>query len=215
MKTILFLLFISPFFLQVNIRAQKKELIPDLSEVINSEVWSVVNRKASFDQGVYLDKRPGDGVLYLKDFVLANGKIELDIKGKNEQGASFVGIAFHGLNDSTFDAVYFRPFNFKSPDPGRSSHSVQYHAEPQYGWSRLRQEFPGKYESAINPVPDPDSWFHATVIIEYPAVKVFVDNSETPSLTVTQLSTRKKGWIGFWVGNTSDGYFRNLKITSY
>jgi len=213
MKTKLVLLIITSLFPDVNVQAQKSVLTPDLSEVTNSKIWSVLNRKATYDQAVYLDKKFGDGILWLNKFVITNGRIELDIKGKNEQGASFVGVAFHGLNDTTFDAIYFRPFNFKNP--ARSNHSLQYVSEPQYGWSRLREEFPGKYESVINPVPDPEDWFHATIVIEYPVVKVFVDNAETPSLTINQLSARKKGWVGFWVGNTSDGYFRNLKITSF
>lgn len=213
MKTILFLLFIFPLFLQVNIHAQKSVLIPDLSEATNSKIWSVINRKVTYDQAVYLDKKPGDGILRLNDFIFKNGSIELDIKGKNEQGASFVGVAFHGLDNSTFDAIYFRPFNFKNAD--RRNHSVQYVSLPQYDWNKLREQFPGKYENVINPVPDPDAWFHATIVIEYPNVKVFVDNAKTPSLTISQLSTRKEGWVGLWVGNTSEGYFRNLKITAY
>jgi hypothetical protein len=208
-KTLLFLL--SILVCGGNIHAQQRVLIPDLSEVNNSKIWSVSNRKANYDRAVYLDKKFGDGILWLNKLVFTNGKIELDIKGKNEQGASFVGIAFHGLNDSTFDAVYFRPFNFKSSD--RGNHAVQYVSEPQYTWSKLREEFPGKYENAVIPVPDPDDWFHAVIIVEYPVVKVFVNSSESPCLTINQLSDRKQGWVGFWVGNTSDGYFRNLKIS--
>ena len=65
----------------------------------------------------------------------------------------------------------------------------------------------------MTPVPDPTDWFHATIIINYPDVKVFVDNSDEPSLSVEKLNSRKEGWIGFWVGHGSEGYFRNLKIT--
>jgi len=213
MKISRFLFFGLPLIMSLNVQAQKNELAPDLSEVTNPKIWFVSNRKVTFDKAVYLDKKPGDGILWLSKSVFANCKIELDIKGRNEQGASFVGVAFHGLNDSTFDAIYFRPFNFKSPE--RRNHSVQYIAEPEYGWSRLREEFPGKFENEVNPLPDPDAWFHATISIEYPVVKVFVNGSESPSLTINQLSSRKQGWIGFWVGNTSDGYFKNLKISTF
>jgi len=213
MKATMLFLFISPLFLKTTIQAQKSVLTPDLSEVNNSKIWSLLNRKVTYDQAVYLDKKFGDGILWLKKSSFTNGRIDLDIKGRSEQGTSFVGFAFHGLNDTTYDAIYFRPFNFKNRD--RSNHSVQYVSEPQFGWSRLREEFPGKYENGVNPVPDPDAWFHATIVIEYPVVKVFVNNAESPSLTVNQLSSRKEGWVGFWVGNTSDGYFRNLKITIY
>ncbi len=143
--------------------------------------------------------------------MFANGLIELDIKGKDERGKSFVGLAFHGLNDSIYDVVYFRPFNFESPD--RNGHSVQYISHPEYTWHKLRKEHPEQYENPVIPVPDPADWFHVAIIVDYPDVKVFVDNSDEPSLTIKQLSSRKEGWIGFWVGHNSEGYFRNLKIT--
>ncbi len=191
--------------------AQHKELIPDLSNAADARLWSVHNRALEYDSAVYLDGKPGDGLLRLRDVTFANGTIELDIKGKDVQGRSFVGIAFHGLNDSTFDAIYFRPFNFRNPQ--RKTHSVQYIAHPANPWYTLRAEHPGVYENLIAPAPAPDDWFHALVTIEYPVVKVFVNNSKEPSLTVSQLSSRKKGWIAFWVGNESDGWFKNLKIT--
>jgi CubicO group peptidase (beta-lactamase class C family) len=119
-------------------------------------------------------------------------------------------LAFHGLNDSTYDAVYFRPFNFKNLE--RSNHSVQYISHPKYTWYKLREENPGKYENTVKPIPNPEEWFHAAIVVEYPIVKVFLNNSEEPSLTINQLSTRISGKIGFWVGNNSEGYFKNLKI---
>ena len=133
----------------------------------------------------------------------------MDIKGKDIRGRSFVGIAFHGIDDS-FDAVYFRAFNFKSPE--RNTHSVQYISHPTYTWSKLRKEFPQKYENVVNPVPDPNDWFHVKIDIQYPYVKVYVNNSETASLEISQLSEHKKGWLGLWVGNNSEGMYRNLVI---
>jgi hypothetical protein len=40
-----------------------------------------------------------------------------------------------------------------------------------------------------------------------------VNDIAAPVMDVKQLSDRKTGWIGVWVGNTSDGDFANLKIT--
>ncbi len=190
--------------------AQQNEIIPDLAKINDSKLWVLHNREINIDQEVHLDGRPGDGLLWIKEPIFTNGSIELDIRGKDERGKSFVGIAFHGLNDSTYEAIYFRPFNFKNPD--RSGHSVQYISHPEYPWYILRQEHPEKYENAISPVPEPNDWFHVTVVIEYPTVNVFVNNSKKPSLTIDQLISRKEGWVGFWVGNNSEGYFRNLKV---
>lgn len=191
--------------------AQQNIIIPNLTKNNYSKIWITYNREAQIREHVHLNAKPGDGFLKIKEPIFANGKIELDIRGKDEQGRSFVGVAFHGLNDSTFDAIYFRPFNFKNPD--NKGHSVQYVAQPKFPWYDLRSEYPEKYENELTPVPDPDDWFHVTLEMKYPYVKVFVNNSTNASLTVEQLSTRKKGWIGFWVGNNSAGDFKSLKIT--
>lgn len=213
MKTIKPILFFTVMFsLFFTAEAQQQVFVPDLSEIQDNSSWTVVNREMTFNGEVYMTANPGDGLVILKKINFSNGTIELDIKGRDLQGQSFVGLAFHGLDENTYDVIYFRPFNFKNPD--RNSHSVQYTSMPDYDWSRLRNEFPGKYENTVTPVPDPDEWFHATIIVNYPDVEVFVNNSESPSLSVQQISDRKTGWIGFWVGNFSDGNFKNLKIIS-
>jgi hypothetical protein len=211
-STLKLIFLLSILFLDFSISAQQKEFIPDLKEVTDSTVWSIFNRKVVYNGAAYLDERNGDGMLWLRNFDFTNGRIEIDLKGKNEPGKSFIGVCFHGLNDSTFDAIYFRPFNFKNTE--RSNHSVQYISQPKFTWFKLRDENPGKYENSINPVPNPDEWFHATIVIEYPLIKVFVDNSEEPSLVVNQLSMRKTGRLGLWAGNTSDGFYKNLKIST-
>ncbi len=188
------------------------EIIPDLSQTQDAELWTLYNRELKAEAGeVYLDDREGSGLIWLNDLNFTNGTIELDIKGRDLQGRSFVGIAFHGLNDSTYDVVYFRPFNFKNPE--RSGHSVQYISHPSYPWYVLRETYPEQYENPISPVPNPIDWFHATIIVDFPNVNVFVNDSEEPSLSIEQISTQKEGWLGFWVGHGSEGYFKNLKIT--
>jgi hypothetical protein len=195
--------------------AQEETIIPDFSKITNEDYWGIYNRVVSLKEvnekpTLYLNGQEGDGFVWLKDFDFNNGIIEADIKGKNVQGNSFVGIAFHGLNDSTYDAVYFRPFNFK--DPARKGHSVQYISHPVYTWFKLRREYPQKYENTVNPVPDPDSFFHVKIVIEKPEITVYVNDSKQPSLVVNELSDRTGGWIGLWTGNYSDGTFANLKI---
>lgn len=210
MKKTILLSSIIVLMISVSLFGQKNEIIPDLSKSNDTTLWVLNNRDVDINEDVYLNGKPGDGILWLKSPLITNGRIELDIKGKDEKGKSFVGLAFHGLNDTTFDAVYFRPFNFKNPD--RNGHSIQYISHPEFPWYKLRKEHPEQFENLINPVPEPNEWFHVLIIIKYPAVEVFVNNSEKPSLSIEQLSSQKTGWIGFWVGNNSEGYFRNLKI---
>jgi hypothetical protein len=189
----------------------------NLGELARVNKITVFNRKldpskAPSPEAVYLNAMPEDGVAWIDGADLSEGTIELEIKGKNEQGRSFVGIAFHGADNKTFDGVYLRPFNFKATEDVRRSHAIQYISMPQNDWSKLRSTHPGKYESAITPAPDPDSWVKLKVIVKGKNVTAFVNGSEQPSLTAELLNDRHKGKVGLWVGNGSEGSFRSLKI---
>ncbi|MBO0858832.1 MAG: hypothetical protein J2P21_10245 [Chloracidobacterium sp.] len=194
---------------------QNKTIEPDLAALAEGKGLKVFNRSLSAiddKKGVRLSESPGDGLAYLEGVEFANGAIEFDIRGKDVQGQSFVGVVFHGLDEKTYDAIYFRPFNFKTEDPARRIHAVQYISHPTYTWQKLRTEQPEKYEKPISPAPDPNGWFHARVVVASPKVSVFVNDAKEPSLVVNQLSDRKKGLVGLWVGNTSGGDFANFKI---
>jgi len=159
-----------------------------------------------------LDERSSDGLAWWPDTSFTNGTIEFEVRGTNAVQKSFVGVAFHGLDAKTYDAVYFRPFNFQSDDPVRRSHGVQYIAHPAYAWHKLRDERPGEFESEVVPAPAPNEWFHVRIVVEHPMVRVFVNHAGKPTLVVKQLSERKRGWVGIWTGNGSGGDFANLKI---
>jgi len=180
--------------------------------------WRLVNRSAEpIDdggrKGVRLDEREGEGLAWQEGSRLADGTIEFDVRGKDVPQKSFVGVAFHGADDRTFEAVYFRPFNFKAADPARAARAVQYVSHPDFPWQKLRAEKPGQYEKAANPVPDPNGWFHVRVVIAAPKISVYVDGSPEPCLSVETLSPRRDGMIGLMVGNGSGGDFAGLKIT--
>ena len=196
-------------FAASSVAVQRRSIEPKDVQVFNRRVSSLSDGTR---KGLRLSENPGDGVAYLRGIELGNGTIEFDLKGKDVQGQSFVGVAFHGVDSSTYDAIYFRPFNFKAEDPARRSHAVQYISHPTYTWQKLRAEQPGKYEKAVNPVPDPNAWFHVRVVVASPKVSVFVGDAKEPSLVVDQLSDRRKGLIGPWVGNTSGGDFAGLKL---
>jgi hypothetical protein len=199
------------------IAGQKKTIEPDLAGLADSKGLKVFNRTVSSfsdgaKKGARLSESGGDGVAFLPGIQLANGTIELDVKGKDVPQQSFLGVAFHGVDGTTYDAIYFRPFNFKAEDAGRRSHGVQYISHPTYTWQKLRTDTPGKYEQAVTPVPDPNGWFHVRVVVASPKVSVFIGDAKAPILVVDQLSDRKTGLVGLWVGNTSGGDFANLRI---
>jgi hypothetical protein len=199
------------------VAGQTKTITPDLGALADSKSLKLFNRSASrlvdgARNGVRLSEAPGDDVALLPGIEFANGTIELDLRGKDVAQQSFVGVAFHGVDASAYDAIYFRPFNFRATDPVSRSHAVQYHSLPIYTWQKLRTEQSGKYEQAVNPVPDPNSWFRARVVVANPMVKVFVGDAKEPCLLVNLLNDREKGTVGLWVGNNSGGDFANLRI---
>jgi hypothetical protein len=77
----------------------------------------------------------------------------------------------------------------------------------------LRDNFPGKYENKVKPVPDPNGWFHAKIVIDKPMIKVFVNNSSEPCLVVESLAANSTGKVGLWTGPMTKGTFTNLTIT--
>jgi Domain of Unknown Function (DUF1080) len=187
-----------------------------LSGMAQPAGYGVFNRAFTIDaNGVaHMNEAPGDGVAWINGQVFTEGTIEVDIRGKDVFQRSFVGIAYHGIDDSTFEAVYFRPFNFRSPDPARLLHAVQYEAPPVYDWSKLRQEHPDFYEKPVTPAPDPNEWFHARIVVGSDSVRVFVNGAAVAALRVAPIVHRAGRKIGYWVGNGSSGDWKDLHITS-
>jgi len=148
---------------------------PDLKAVPDGKGWkgSIAAAKLVEKDGaaaIEFDK-PGQNVVWLDGFEFSTGTLEFDAKGKSAPPQScFVGVAFRTVDDKTYDAVYFRPFNFRAADPERKSHAVQYVSEPQWPWQRLRQEKPGQFEKPIESAPDgertqrPPRWLRWTVV---------------------------------------------------
>ena len=179
--------------------------------------FTVINRVISLDREsgvVNLNKAEGAGIAWINGQVFGRGVIEFDVNGKDEFQSSFLGIAFHGVNDSIYESIYFRPFNFRSADLSRKSHAVQYIAMPGYDWPKLRAGFPNQYEQPVLPAPDPNQWFHVKIIVAAELVSVYVNYSKRPVLKVKSLTRTAGKMIGYWVGNGSDGDWRNLKISS-
>ena len=187
---------------------------PDFSnekslQTVNRKVTVVRNNKKTT---VHLNAGPGTGIAWISDTRFTTGSIEADIKGKNVFQESFIGIAFHGANDTTYEAVYLRPFNFNATDQQRRQHAVQYIALPGFDWAYLRGKFPGRYESALLKTADPDAWVHLKIIVTKDTICVFINADAQPCLTVKRLAQHASGKIGYWVGNGSDGDFANLRI---
>jgi hypothetical protein len=179
--------------------------------VYNRNVTPLVDGARS---GVRLDSAAGHGVAWLAGTDFAAGTIEADIRGKDVLQRSFVGIAFAGANDSTYELVYLRPFNFRATDSTRRAHAIQYVADPDYPWPRLRREQPGRYEKPLTPAPDPSAWVRLRLVVSASEVRAYVNENETPSLLVTRLRPGARGRVGLWVGTQSDGDFAGVRVSS-
>ena len=124
---------------------------------------------------------------------------------------SFLGVVFHGVDGDTYDAVYFRPFNFKSSNPVNRSHGVQYISHPQWTWNRLRRERTGEFEKAVTPGPNPDEWFRGRIEVTGARVRVYVNDSKQPCLDVQKLNSRRSGKVGLWFNGIAS--FSKLSVT--
>lgn len=161
---------------------------------------------------ISLDRQNSSGLAVLEDIAFKTGVIEVDLLGENLQGKSFVGIAFNIQNDSTYEAVYFRPFNFLSDEKIRREHGIQYIYHPEYTWRKLRNEYEGVYEAEFIDPASPDGWFTMIIKVGSSKVEVIDKRNNSTLMTVERLTGTKTGKIGFWTGYGSRGSFRNLKI---
>ena len=136
------------------------------------------------------------GVVWLPIQNFKNGKIEIVARGKDPAQGSFYGIAFHTQNDSTYDDVYCRPFNFRATDSLGKIHAIQYVAYPKYDWPLLRREFNGVYEKGIENPPNAEDWVTLSIWINDNEVKAFINHATKPALVIKKLNTNKSGYLG-------------------
>jgi len=188
----------------------------DLAEMLQEQQLQAVNRNLSpFDESpgaVALDAAQSDGLAVLKDVVFDGGTIEVELLGENNPGRSFIGIAFNIRDEETYEAVYFRPFNFVATEQLRKDHMVQYICHPEFTWFKLREERTGEFENEIPAPPDPDDWFKATVKVLDKHVEVYLEGKADPVLKVERLRSNESGKLGLWVGNGSSGRFRKMVL---
>lgn len=203
-------------------QGQARAIVPDLGTVADAAGWRIYNAvpealAADGRRAVRLagtsDSALGKVGLALVDGVAFDtGTIEVELKGRNVRGRSFLGVAFNVAGERQFEAVYFRPFNFKADDVFRRR-AVQYIAWPDFTWERLRRERPDTFEGPIEPVPDPDGWFRARVDVTAKEVRVYVNAAATPTLVVERQPTGGRGrQVGLFV-DASDGTFANFRVT--
>ena len=204
-------LLITIILISINAFSQKEI---NLSNKFQNKKIKAVNRSISLfgDQPntIEMDAKNGDGIGIIEDVEFEKGIIEIEFLGENNPGKSFIGIAFNIQNDQTYEAIYFRPFNFVAKEQIRKKHMVQYIYHPEFTWRKLREEKTGEFENEIKRPPNPDDWFKAIIHIEERTVKVFINDVSEPILIVDRLTSTLSRTIGIWTGFGSSGRFRNL-----
>lgn len=190
----------------------------DIQKLVKENGIDVYNRELTLineegHSGIRLSRDEGEGIAWIKGLEFSNGTITFDVRGEDLKQHSFVGIAFHGKDNDTFDAIYLRPFQFKEDDETLRSHGIQYISLPQFTWQILRERFPAKYEHAVEPAPDPDGWVNVRIVIQDTVISTYINGNADPIQVVDKITSLRKGKIGFYVADTSGGDFANLTVT--
>jgi hypothetical protein len=149
-----------------------------------------------------------------------DGTIEVDVAGALLAGAppdarGFIGVAFRvDAQSGSFacESFYIRPTNGRAEDQVRRNRSTQYFSYPGYDFDRLRREAPGQYESYVDLVPG--EWTHLRIEVSGSTARFYVGAATQPTLIVRDLKrgADAHGTVGLFVGNGTDGHFRNLSI---
>nr|WP_315176802.1 family 16 glycoside hydrolase [uncultured Flavobacterium sp.] len=197
----------------------QKEQKLNLFKLIKTNQLRIINREVKVidslsNSYIKLSENKSEGIVWLpiKDF--KNGTVKIEMRGKNVFQKSFIGIAFHGQDDKTYDAVYCRPFNFIAKDSIRRVHAIQYISHPIDTWKKLREEKNSLYEKEIVNPPNPDGWFTMTIVVDNKSVKAYINDAKKPALEVDKLNNNQNGKIGLFVGDDSGGDFSNIRIAN-
>jgi len=149
---------------------------------------------------------------------LEDGLVEVDVAGDRIPGTTevargFVGIAFRVAQDGPpFEAFYLRPYNGRSDDQLQRNHSAQYIASPDFPWNRLRQEFPGKYETYVDLVPG--EWTKMKIEVRGDKARLYLNDAREPTLIVNHLlHGNTKGAVALFISVGSVAHFSNLRVS--
>jgi hypothetical protein len=142
----------------------------------------------------------GAGFALIQGALIQDGTIEADLAVKittppGVRMPGFTGLAFRMKADgSEYESVYLRPKNALSDDQAMRNHAIQYCAEPDYGWYRLRREWPFVYESYAD--IQPETWIHVKLEAAGRSARIYLNGSAKPSLVVDGLkSSNLKGGV--------------------
>jgi hypothetical protein len=160
----------------------------------------------------------GDGFALIDGVDFRDGTIEVDFAVKitvppPARMPGFVGIGFRLKNDPLrYDLFYVRPGNSVGEDQSYRNHSVQYSAEPGFGWEPLRRQWPMIYESYAD--LEPGVWTKMKIEVHGRRAMLYLNGSSKPSLIVDGLKGETlDGAVGLWGFAGEESYFSDVRIT--
>jgi hypothetical protein len=195
---------------------QQKTTVHNYS-VINISEW-VIPRTDTLDyaldkylgQKALIMKRKIDNyksasVAYPKNLKFKDGIIEMDAAWPGTKNG-FVGLAFRIKDEHHYETVYFRP------ESSGTINAMQYMPEKKFDfnwWDYESDKYQAKTTLPLN------GWFHIKVIVKGNTLKVYINHESKPIFNYSALdSTLKTGSVGFWLGNSTIGAYKNLVITN-
>lgn len=159
-----------------------------------------------------------EGIALLPGTDFQDGVIEADIALKTTvppgvRYPGFVGMAFRVRPDAShYELFYLRPGNSQAADQAMRNHVVQYSSEPDFGWYRLRREWPSVYESHAELAME--TWTKVRIEVAGRTAKLYLNGSASPSLVVDGLKGEDlHGAVGLWGYTDEEAYFSNVRIT--
>ena len=212
----IFSLFTSTLFAQ-KIKLSKENL------VANQVHWSFIKMEGKEVIKVEFDttNQGYDIASYvkIKDLDFQNGTIEVKVLSRLQKNApvssrGFIGVSFRiGEKDEKFENIYIRPTNGRAEDQIRRNHAIQYFSFPDHKFDKLRETEPEKYESFAD--MGLNEWVTMRIEVEGQKAKLFINNNSYPSLIVNDMKhgADTHGGIALWVGNWTEAYFKDLKVT--
>jgi hypothetical protein len=139
------------------------------------------------------------GLLTVKGINFRDGIVDVDVASK--PGALFIGIAFRIESEANLEMIYLRP------GVSDTIEAVQY--TPRLNGDAIWQLLNTNHEKASAHIPK-SQWIHMKLVVEGRTCTLFMNNSNIPTLTVTNLRRGdSEGGIGLW-SLGGGGYFSNL-----
>jgi Putative Ig domain len=145
-------------------------------------------------------------IAYPKGLHFKDGIIEFDAASPGGE-SGYLGLAFRIRDEHRYETLYFRPGS------SETANAVQYMPEKkdEFNWPDYEDL---KYQSAATlPLK---KWFHVKVLVKGRTLTVYLGDQPAPVFVYDDLdASLPEGSVGFWLGNSPSGAYRNLKVSEF